>query len=225
MAMTLGMVGLGRMGANMAERLRRGGHTVVGYDRAPDSARDVDTLEGLVDKLPTPRVVWVMVPAGPPTYETIDALAKVLDAGDVVVDGGNSRYTDDIRHAEDLAAKGIGFVDCGVSGGVWGLTEGYALMCGGEAEHVSIVQPLFDTLKPEGAAGFVHAGSVGMPSPPTPARRRKVRMHPALTRPASSRNPPRQTPAGRARTACTFATCRWSTSAPTRRPSWSSRRE
>ena len=158
---TLGMIGLGRMGGNMAERLRRGGHTVIGYDRAPESARDVDSLETLAAKLPTPRVAWVMVPAGPPTYETIDVLGKVLEAGDVVVDGGNSRYTDDIRHAEDLATKGIGFVDCGVSGGVWGLTEGYALMCGGEAEHVALVQPFFDTLKPEGDSGFVHAGAVG----------------------------------------------------------------
>jgi 6-phosphogluconate dehydrogenase len=161
MAMTIGMVGLGRMGGNMAERLRRGGHTVVGYDRAPDSKRDVETLEELIDRLPTPRVVWVMVPAGPPTYETIDALGKVLEAGDIVVDGGNSRYTDDIRHAEDLATRGIGFVDCGVSGGVWGLTEGYALMCGGEPEHVQVVQPIFDTLRPEGDFGFVHAGAVG----------------------------------------------------------------
>jgi 6-phosphogluconate dehydrogenase len=159
--MTLGMVGLGRMGANMAERLRRAGHTVIGYDRSPDSPREVETLEGLVGKLAAPRVVWVMVPAGPPTYETIDALGEVLDAGDVVVDGGNSRYTDDIRHAEDLATRGIGFVDCGVSGGVWGLTEGYALMCGGEPEHVAVVQPVFDALKPEGDAGFVHAGKVG----------------------------------------------------------------
>jgi 6-phosphogluconate dehydrogenase len=149
------------MGGNMAERLRRGGHTVIGYDRSADSKRDVETLEDLVQKLPKPRVVWVMVPAGPPTYETIDTLAGLLEPGDVVVDGGNSRYTDDIRHADDLAEKGIGFVDCGVSGGVWGLTEGYALMCGGDDEHVAKVQPFFDTLKPEGDFGFVHAGSVG----------------------------------------------------------------
>src|SRR3954466_14916857 len=157
---TLGMIGLGRMGGNMAERLRRGGHTVVGYDHAAGT-RDVETLEELVKALPAPRVVWVMVPAGDPTYETVDALAELLEAGDVVVDGGNSRYTDDQRHAQDLAPKGIGFVDCGVSGGVWGLTEGYALMCGGEAEHVAKVQPFFDTLKPEGDSGFVHAGEVG----------------------------------------------------------------
>jgi 6-phosphogluconate dehydrogenase len=158
---TLGMIGLGRMGGNMAERLRRGGHTVVGYDRSPDSAREVDTLEELVKALEAPRVVWVMVPAGQPTYDTIDELAELLDEGDVVVDGGNSRYTDDQRHAAELAPKGIGFVDCGVSGGVWGLTEGYALMCGGEDEHVAMVQPFFDVLKPEGDSGFVHAGKVG----------------------------------------------------------------
>ena len=155
------MVGLGRMGGNMAERLRRAGHTVIGYDRSADSARDVDSLEALVERLAAPRAVWVMVPAGPPTYETVDALAGLLSAGDVIVDGGNSRYTDDIRHADDLAESGIGFVDCGVSGGVWGLTEGYALMCGGEKKHVEMLMPIFEALKPAGAAGFVHAGSVG----------------------------------------------------------------
>ncbi len=158
---TLGMIGLGRMGGNMAERLRRGGHTVVGFDRSPDSAREVDSLEALVAALEAPRVVWVMVPAGQPTYDTIDALAQLLDEGDVVVDGGNSRYTDDQRHAVELAPKGIGFVDCGVSGGIWGLTEGYALMCGGEDADVAKVQPFFDVLKPEGNSGFVHAGPVG----------------------------------------------------------------
>ena len=158
---TLGMIGLGRMGGNMAERLRRGGHEVVGYDRAEDSGRTVDSLEALVKALPTPRVVWVMVPAGEPTYDTIDALGELLEPGDVVVDGGNSRYTDDQRHAADLEPKGIGFVDCGVSGGVWGLTEGYALMCGGTAEDVAKAQPFFDVLKPEGDSGFVHAGEVG----------------------------------------------------------------
>jgi 6-phosphogluconate dehydrogenase len=157
---TLGMVGLGRMGGNMAERLRRGGHTVVGYDRA-EGARDVASLEELVTALPTPRVVWVMVPAGDPTYETVAALGELLEPGDVIVDGGNSRYTDDQRHALELKDKGIAFVDAGVSGGVWGLTEGYALMVGGEPEDVAKVQPFFDVLKPEGDAGFVHAGAVG----------------------------------------------------------------
>ena len=159
--MELGMIGLGRMGGNMAERLRKAGHTVVGYDRSPESKRDVDSLEALVKSLSAPRAVWVMVPAGPPTYETVDALAEVLEPGDVIIDGGNSRYTDDIRHAEDLKEKGIGFVDCGVSGGVWGLTEGYALMCGGEDEDVERLMPIFETLKPEGDFGFVHAGKVG----------------------------------------------------------------
>jgi 6-phosphogluconate dehydrogenase len=158
---TLGIIGLGKMGGNMAERLRRGGHEVVGYDRSEDSGRQVDSLEALVSALPAPRVVWVMVPAGQPTYDTVDALAEMLEPGDVLVDGGNSRYTDDMRHGQELAAKGIGFVDCGVSGGVWGLTEGYALMCGGDDEHVAKVQPFFDVLKPEGDSGFVHAGKVG----------------------------------------------------------------
>jgi 6-phosphogluconate dehydrogenase len=154
------MVGLGRMGGNMAERLRRDGHSVVGFDRQP-GARDVDSLEVLVTALPAPRVVWVMVPAGDPTQETVDQLGDLLEPGDVVVDGGNSRYTDDQVHAEMLGKRGIGFVDAGVSGGVWGLTEGYALMVGGTPEHVAQVQPFFDTLKPEGEHGFVHAGAVG----------------------------------------------------------------
>jgi 6-phosphogluconate dehydrogenase len=159
--MEIGMVGLGRMGANMAERLRRGGHTVVGYDRAEDSGRDVASLEELIGRLGAPRLVWVMVPAGPPTYETIELLGELLEADDVVVDGGNSRYTDDLRHSELLAQRGIGFVDCGVSGGVWGLTEGYALMCGGDPAHVERLMPVFGTLKPDGDFGFVHAGTVG----------------------------------------------------------------
>ncbi|MCD0482210.1 decarboxylating 6-phosphogluconate dehydrogenase [Streptacidiphilus sp. ASG 303] len=158
--MELGLIGLGKMGGNMRERIRRAGHTVVGYDRNPDLA-DVHSLQELVDKLQGPRVVWVMVPAGEPTQQTVDQLAEMLSPGDVVVDGGNSRWTDDIAHAEALAAKGIGFVDAGVSGGVWGLENGYALMVGGEAEHVARVQPVFDALKPAGEYGFVHAGKVG----------------------------------------------------------------
>ncbi|MDP9435942.1 MAG: decarboxylating 6-phosphogluconate dehydrogenase [Actinomycetota bacterium] len=158
--MQIGMIGLGKMGGNMAERLRRGGHEVVGYDRN-SSSRTVDSLEALVAALRPPRVAWVMVPAGEPTYQTIDALSALLEPGDVIVDGGNSRYTDDQRHSRDLEPKGIGFVDAGVSGGVWGLTEGYALMVGGGAEHVAKVQPAFETLKPEGDFGFVHAGEVG----------------------------------------------------------------
>ncbi|AEM80041.1 phosphogluconate dehydrogenase (NAD(+)-dependent, decarboxylating) [Streptomyces violaceusniger] len=158
--MELGLIGLGKMGGNMRERIRRAGHTVIGYDRNPDVA-DVHSIDELVNKLKGPRVVWVMVPAGVPTQITIDELAELLSPGDIVVDGGNSRWTDDEKHAEQLNAKGIGFVDCGVSGGVWGLDNGYALMYGGAAEHVAQVQPVFDALKPEGEGGAVHAGKVG----------------------------------------------------------------
>ena len=159
--MQVGLVGLGKMGGNMADRLTAGGHEVVGYDRSPESKRTVDSLEAMVEKLKAPRVVWVMVPAGDPTRETIKTLAELLSEGDLVIDGGNSKYTDDQANAELLAKKGIGFVDCGVSGGVWGKTEGYALMCGGDKKYVDLAMPLFETLKPEGKHGFVHAGKVG----------------------------------------------------------------
>ncbi|WP_049576229.1 phosphogluconate dehydrogenase (NAD(+)-dependent, decarboxylating) [Streptomyces sp. SBT349] len=158
--MELGLVGLGRMGGNMRERIRRSGHTVVGY--APDTpGADVHSLKDLVDALAAPRVVWLMVPAGRVTQSVVDELAEMLSPGDIVVDGGNSRWTDDAKHAEQLSRRGIGFVDCGVSGGVWGLENGYALMYGGEAEYVATVQPIFDALKPEGEFGAVHAGKVG----------------------------------------------------------------
>ena len=158
--MEIGLIGLGKMGGNMRTRLRNAGHTVVGYDRDPDLA-DVGSLEELVEALPSPKVVWVMVPSGDPTRETVKALSELLGEGDVVVDGGNSRWTDDQRHADFLAERGIGFVDCGVSGGVWGLENGYALMYGGDADDVAKVQPAFDALKPEGESGSVHAGKVG----------------------------------------------------------------
>ena len=158
--MQIGMVGLGRMGGNMAERLRRGGHDVVGFDRDP-SISDVGSLKELVGRLQAPRAVWVMVPAGAPTQQVIDDLGELLSEGDVVVDGGNAHYLDAQKHAAQLGAKGIGFVDCGVSGGVWGLENGYALMCGGDKEHVQRLMPIFETLKPEGEDGFVHAGDVG----------------------------------------------------------------
>ena len=158
--MEIGLVGLGRMGGNMRERLRKAGHTVVGYDPNADVS-DTASLEEMVAKLPNPKVVWVMVPAGEITQKTIASLGDLLGEGDVVVDGGNSRYTDDQAHAAALAERGIGFVDAGVSGGVWGLDNGYALMVGGEAENVAKVQPAFDALKPEGESGFVHAGPVG----------------------------------------------------------------
>ncbi len=158
--MHIGLIGLGKMGFNMRERLRQGGVTVTGYDRNPDVS-DVDTLEGLVAALPGPKVVWVMVPAGDPTRDTVHALGELLGEGDVVVDGGNSRWTDDLVHAESLAKNKVGYVDCGVSGGVWGLQNGYALMYGGAEGDIAKVQPAFDALKPPGEFGSVHAGGVG----------------------------------------------------------------
>ena len=160
--MYVGLIGLGKMGGNMRERIRSAGHEVFGYSRTSGS-RDVNSLEELVAALPAPRVVIVMVPAGTATAETISALGDLLSEGDLVVDGGNSKFTDDIVHAQELKAKGIGFVDCGVSGGVWGKDNGYGLMCGGDAAHVDMVMPIFDALRPEGPRdeGFVHAGDVG----------------------------------------------------------------
>ncbi|WP_268808153.1 phosphogluconate dehydrogenase (NAD(+)-dependent, decarboxylating) [Mycolicibacterium fortuitum] len=160
--MQLGLVGLGKMGFNMRERLRAGGHEVVGYDPRPEVS-DVANLADLAGALEAPRVVWVMVPSGTVTHETVTALADVLSAGDLVIDGGNSRYTEDGPHAKLLGGKGINFIDAGVSGGVWGLHEGYGLMVGGSDADVARAMPIFDTLRPEGdvADGFVHAGPVG----------------------------------------------------------------
>jgi 6-phosphogluconate dehydrogenase len=158
--MEIGLIGLGKMGGNMRERLRKDGHTVVGFDHNPDIS-DVGSLEDLVSALPSPKVVWVMVPAGDPTRQTISQLNELLAEGDIVVDGGNSRWTDDKQNGAMLAEKGIGFIDCGVSGGVWGLEVGYALMCGGSKDDVTVLQPVFDSLKPEGEFGFVHAGDIG----------------------------------------------------------------
>ncbi|MFI9640363.1 phosphogluconate dehydrogenase (NAD(+)-dependent, decarboxylating) [Micromonospora sp. NPDC051925] len=157
--MQLGLVGLGRMGGNMRERLRAAGQEVVGYDRNADRS-DVASLAELADKLESPRAVWVMVPAAV-TDATIDALAEVLAEGDIVIDGGNSRFSDDAPRAARLAERGIGYVDVGVSGGVWGNVNGYALMVGGAQEHVDRLMPVFEALKPAGDFGFVHAGPVG----------------------------------------------------------------
>ena len=156
--MKVGMVGLGRMGGNMAERLRARGHEVVGYDVFSD-ATDVATLEELVAVLPAPRVVWVMVPAGDPTEDTVNSLAGLLAAGDLLIEGGNSNWRDSVRRAEAVGVQGIGYVDAGTSGGIWGRTEGYCLMVGGAPEHVALGQPVFDALAPEG--GFVHTGGAG----------------------------------------------------------------
>ena len=158
--MKIGIIGLGKMGANMAERLRQAGHEIVGFDHNPDH-RDVDSLEALVGALDErPRVAWVMVPAGDPTEGVVAELAELLDDGDVIVDGGNSKYLDSVRRAEEVAKKGVGFVDCGTSGGVWGRENGYCLMVGGSEDDVAKVQPIFDALKPA-EGGFAHVGKVG----------------------------------------------------------------
>ncbi|QNG20750.1 decarboxylating 6-phosphogluconate dehydrogenase [Rhodococcus triatomae] len=160
--MRIGLVGLGKMGFNMRDRLRSRGHEVVGYDPRPEVS-DVETLAGLVDTLPSPRIVWLMVPAGEVTRVTVRELSELLQPGDLVIDGGNSRFSDDAPHAEVLAERGIGFLDCGVSGGIWGRDNGYGLMVGGSERDVERAMPVFDALRPEGerADGFVHAGPVG----------------------------------------------------------------
>jgi 6-phosphogluconate dehydrogenase len=161
--MHIGLVGLGKMGANMRSRIRAAGIEVTGYDRNPD-VTDVPSLEALVEALPAgERIVWVMVPSGEITDAVVTELAGLLSAGDVLIDGGNSYYQDDKKHADVLAATGVDFLDAGVSGGVWGLENGYGLMVGGEADVVAKVMPVFDALRPEGprGEGFVHAGTVG----------------------------------------------------------------
>jgi 6-phosphogluconate dehydrogenase len=158
--MQLGLIGLGRMGGNMRERIRAAGHEVIGFDHDA-SKRDVGSLAELVEKLVPPRVVWTMVPAGEITESTIDQLSELLSSGDMIIDGGNSKFTDDRPRAERLSTKGIGYMDCGVSGGIWGSQNGYALMVGGDADHVAKAMPIFEALKPAGPYGFVHAGPVG----------------------------------------------------------------
>lgn len=183
--MQLGMVGLGRMGANMVRRLMKGGHTCVVYDRNPENTETLvgegaigtASLDDLVATLEKPRAAWVMVPAGSPTEETVKALATRMDAEDILIDGGNSHYKDDVRRAKALKARGIRYVDAGTSGGVWGLERGYCLMIGGDPEAVRHLDPLFRTLAPgrgdiartpgrersEGTAeeGYLHCGPVG----------------------------------------------------------------
>ena len=168
--MELVMIGLGKMGLNMAIRLVRGGHRVIGYARTDDSVNEAKTfgidgaysLEEAIGKLEqSPRVVWVMVPAGKPTTETIEKAAALLSKGDIIVDGGNSNYKDTIRHAEMLEAKGINFVDSGTSGGVWGLAEGYSLMIGGKPEVTEKMRPIFETLAPGNDKGWGRVGPHG----------------------------------------------------------------
>ena len=160
--MQIGLVGLGKMGGNMRTRLRNNGIEVIGYDR-DQSVADVASIEEMVKSLPAPRIVWVMVPHGKPTDDVVEELAIHMTSGDMIIEGGNSRFSDDIRHATELAKKGIGYLDCGVSGGVWGLQNGYGLMVGGDTGLVEKAMPVFDALRPEGerAEGFVHVGDVG----------------------------------------------------------------
>jgi 6-phosphogluconate dehydrogenase len=165
--MKIAMIGLGKMGANMTERLLKGGHEVVAFDLSADAlkqaaskgAETATSLAEVAQKLSKPRAAWVMLPAGKVTNDTVDALGELFEAGDVVVDGGNSKFTEAEPMAARLAKKGVGFVDAGTSGGVWGLTEGYCLMVGGTDESVAVVEPALLTLAPEG--GYAHVGPVG----------------------------------------------------------------
>jgi len=168
--MDIAMIGLGKMGANMARRLIKGGHRVIGTDHTPDNIQKLAAEVGLIPAasladvvaaLPAPRAVWVMVPSGAPTEAVIHELGNLLSSGDTILDGGNTFYKDDIRRAAALQAKGLHYVDVGTSGGVWGLTEGYSMMIGGEAEVVSAMSPIFETLAPAADQGWGRVGPVG----------------------------------------------------------------
>ncbi len=183
--MQLGIIGLGRMGGNIAKRLMRGGHETIVFDRSSDAvaaiaeagATGATSLEDVVAKLAKPRAIWVMLPAGAPTEDTITALAAILEPGDTVIDGGNSFYKDDIRRAEALAEKGLNYIDVGTSGGVWGLERGYCMMIGGNATEVMRLDPIFAVLAPgigtidrtrgrtsaddRAERGYIHAGPAG----------------------------------------------------------------
>jgi 6-phosphogluconate dehydrogenase len=167
--MELGMIGLGKMGGFMTERLVRGGHRIVGYDRDAAVVQKVSekgivgagTLEKLIAELKAPRAVWLMVPAGAPVDQTIELLLPHLAPGDTIIDGGNSYYKDSVRRAAALKPKNINFVDCGTSGGVWGLTEGYSMMVGGDADVVKRISPIFETLAPGKDKGWGRVGPAG----------------------------------------------------------------
>ena len=167
--MELGMIGLGRMGGNMAQRLVAGGHRVVTYDRDSDAVtashdfggEGATSLEDVISRLAAPRAIWIMVPAGEPTENTLDELAELLSPGDAVLDGGNSNYKDSMRRGKKLAARGIDFIDVGTSGGIWGLTEGYSLMVGGEEAAVKRMEPIFHTLAPTPDKGYSRVGPSG----------------------------------------------------------------
>jgi len=165
----LGIIGLGRMGGNMAQRLVAGGHRVVTYDRdttavtasAGFGGEGASSLEDVVSRLAAPRALWIMVPAGQPTEDTIDDLAKLLNPGDAILDGGNANYKDTMRRGEKLAAQGIDFIDVGTSGGIWGFTEGYSLMVGGDEVAVKRLEPIFHTLAPAPDKGYSRVGASG----------------------------------------------------------------
>ena len=167
--MELGMIGLGRMGGNMAQRLVSGGHRVVTYDRDSDAVtashdfggEGATSLEDVISRLAAPRAIWIMVPAGEPTENTLDELAELLSPGDAVLDGGNANYKDSMRRGKKLAARGIDFIDVGTSGGIWGLTEGYSLMVGGEEAAVKRMEPIFHTLAPTPDKGYSRVGPSG----------------------------------------------------------------
>jgi 6-phosphogluconate dehydrogenase len=167
--MQLGLVGLGKMGDNMNLRLLKGGHATVVYDRSPVAVRSAadsgatpsESLADMVSKLEKPRAIWLMIPAGAPTESTVEALMELLEPGDTIIDGGNSNYKDSIRHAEQVAAKGLHFVDVGTSGGVWGLKEGYSMMIGGEKDVVERLSPIFKTLAPAPDQGWGYVGPNG----------------------------------------------------------------
>jgi 6-phosphogluconate dehydrogenase len=167
--MKLAMIGLGRMGANMAERLVRGGHEVVGFDPSDDARKlaeqtgvsSFSSLESLANALPKPKIFWMMVPSGKPVDDTIAALTLLMSSGDILIDGGNSFYKDTMRRADALKKNGIAFVDCGTSGGIWGLKEGYGMMIGGEESVVESLRPIFETLAPAKDKGWGRVGPCG----------------------------------------------------------------
>ncbi len=167
--MEIGMIGLGRMGGSMAQRLLKGGHRVVAYDLRPEAVKELEgegaagasSLADLAGQLTAPRAVWVMAPAGEPTERTLTALAGALSEGDIIIDGGNANYKDSIRRAAMLKEKGLDFLDAGTSGGIWGLTEGYSLMIGGDKKAFEKVEPIFQTLAPSPTTGYGHVGPSG----------------------------------------------------------------
>jgi 6-phosphogluconate dehydrogenase len=167
--MDIGMIGLGKMGANMAQRLVLGGHRVVGFDPVADvrkrvegfGAESAESLQGMVEKLAAPRTVWMMVPSGEITDSTVDALVPLLEKGDTIIDGGNSNYKDTLSRAKTVAEKGLHYVDSGTSGGVWGLEQGYSMMVGGDAEVVNRLGSIFETLAPGKDQGWGRVGPVG----------------------------------------------------------------